>query len=399
MIRVYRMALVLALAGCGTALPPTNYLCRSCDTNADCAGNPCFHDTTGNTYCGSPCEACPGGFNCQNLAGSDGTVVKTCFPISGSCANTPINTDMGVGGNGGGGGGGGGPMGDMAFIPCTAPTGGTVTTSGGTVDRLYFGYTGDTRDSSSSNGYSTQLKSVINGIYTRMKANGVEFAMDGGDHMEASSANEAINNMADYASAAAILGKPVFMTMGNHECATAFNTQDCGYAGAATSDFKMSAFMNQLKTVSGQTTPYYRVDIMTQSGKAVFLSVADDAWNQTEQDWLTQQLTDADATAKYTFVSKHHPNGNTDQPAFQQIYNLVTSHKVTLFMNGHSHLYKHYNSNPRVVVMGLGGAPFDGSQMWWGYLTVMQCPNDSINVVVYDQATGNVQDQWSVGPQ
>jgi hypothetical protein len=68
-------------------------------------------------------------------------------------------------------------------------------------------------------------------------------------------------------------------------------------------------------------------------------------------------------------------------------------------LNGHSHLYKHSPANPRVVVMGLGGAPFDGSQMYWGYLTVMQCPNDNLNVVVYDQATGNVQDQWSVGPQ
>jgi hypothetical protein len=284
-------------------------------------------------------------------------------------------------------------------VPCTPPSGGTVTTSGGTVDRLYFGYTGDTRDQSSSNGYSSQLQTVINGIYTGMKSHGVEFALDGGDHMEASSSSQAIANMSDYATAAALLGKPVFMTMGNHECATAFDTQDCGYSGAATSDYKMSAFMSTLKTLSGQTTPYYRVDIMTQSGKAVFLSVADDAWNQTQQDWLSQQLTDADTTARYTFVSKHHPNGNTDQPTFQQIYNLVTSHKVTLFLNGHSHLYKHSPANPRVVVMGLGGAPFDGSQMYWGYLTVMQCPNDNLNVVVYDQATGNVQDQWSVGPQ
>ena len=74
---------------------------------------------------------------------------------------------------------------------------------------------------------------------------------------------------------------------------------------------------------------------------------AHDAWNQTQQDWLTAQLTDADANAKYTFVSKHHPTGNTDQPAFQQIYNLVISHKSTLFLNGHSHEYKHYNSAPR----------------------------------------------------
>src|SRR6185369_17212084 len=101
MIRIYRLALVVALAGCGSATPTTNYLCRSCDTNADCAGNPCFHDTTDNTYCGAPYEACPDGFNCQNLTNSDGTMVKTCFPIDGSCANTPINDDLGAGGDGG----------------------------------------------------------------------------------------------------------------------------------------------------------------------------------------------------------------------------------------------------------------------------------------------------------
>jgi len=403
MTRISLLALVVVAAGCGSPTAATNFLCRSCTSDADCGGNPCFTDGTGGTFCGAPCGACPEGFDCQPLAGTSGTVVKTCFPVGASCAAALGGADMGAGGaggTGGGGGGGGGPMGDMAFAPCTAPAGGTVTTSGGTVDRLYFGYTGDTRDSSSSNGYSTGLKTVINNIFTRMKDAGVEFALDGGDHMEASNSSQAIANMADYASAAALLGKPVFMAMGNHECATSFDTQDCGYSGAATMDFKMSAFMTQLKNMTGQTLPYYRVDVMTSTGKAVILSVADDAWNQAQQDWLTQQLTDADTTAKYTFVTKHHPNGNTDQPAFQQIYNLVTSHKVTLFLTGHSHEYKHYSSSPRAVVMGLGGAPMDNpNQQWWGYLTVMQCPDDRINVQVFDQATGNVQDQFSVPPQ
>jgi hypothetical protein len=404
MMRISFVTLVIAAAtGCGSASPATNFICNACTSDADCAGNPCFTDASGGHFCGAPCGACPEGFNCQALAGSDGKVVQTCFPINSSCANTAVNHDMGAGGTGGTGGGGGGggtSGGDMAFVPCAPPTGGTVTTSGGTVDRLYFGYTGDTRDSSSGSGYSSGLKMVIGNIFTRMKNDGVQFALDGGDHMEPNGAQAAIQCMSDYGSAAALLGKPVFMTMGNHECETAFDAQDCGYAGADTQDYRMSAFLHQLQTTSGQTTAYYRVDIMTSTGKAVFLSVADDAWNQTQQDWLTQQLTDADATAKYTFVSKHHPNGNSDQPAFQQIYNLVTAHKITLFLNGHSHEYKHYNSAPRAVVMGLGGAPFDNpNQQWWGYMTVMQCPDDRINVAVYDQATGNVQDQFSVAPQ
>jgi hypothetical protein len=398
MMRFGCFALFLALVGCGSSHPATNYLCRACNTDADCGGNICFADASGGTFCGAPCAACPEGFDCQPLQGSDGVVSQTCFPQSESCATAP--DDFGAGGGGGGGGGGSTPMGDMAFVPCTPPAGGTVTATGGTVDRLYFGYAGDTRDANEGSGYSASLKMVIGNIFTRMKANGVEFALDGGDHMEPQNSAAAIQNMTDYATAAAILGKPVFMTMGNHECETSFDAQDCGYSGAATMDFRMSAFMGQLKKMTGQTLPYYRVDVMTQSGKAVFLSVADDAWNQTESDWLSAQLTDADANAKYTFVSKHHPNGNTDQPAFQTIYNMVAQHKTTLFLTGHSHEYKHSKSTPRDVVMGLGGAPFDNpSQQWWGYVTVMQCPNDDVNVVVYDQSTGNVQDQFTVGPQ
>jgi hypothetical protein len=326
-------------------------------------------------------------------------VVTTCFPDSESCAaSSPGAADAGIPTSDGAVADGGktpdGPVG------CAPPSGGTVALSGGTVDRLYFGYSGDTRDSAASNGYSAGLQMTINNIFTQMGKKGVEFALDGGDHMEASSASQAQANMASYESAAALLGKPVFMTMGNHECATSFDAQDCGYSGALTSDYKLKAFMTSLKNMTGATSPYYRFDVMTGTGKAVFLVVADDAWDATQQTWLTQQLTDADSSAKYTFVTKHHPDGNTDQPQFQQIYDLVTSHKYTLFMTGHSHEYKHQYSDHRAVVMGLGGAPFDNpNQHWWGYLTVMQCPDDHIYVTAYDQATGNPQDTFNVPPQ
>ena len=139
---------------------------------------------------------------------------------------------------------------------------------------------------------------------------------------------------------------------------------------------------------------------MTASGKAVFLV---GGRRRVEPD--AAGLADGAAHRRRRQRQVHvrveaSPDGNTDQPAFQQIYNLVTSHKYTLFLTGHSHEYKHYSSAPRAVVMGLGGAPFDNpNQQWWGYMTVMQCPDDRINVAVYDQATGNVQDQFSVPPQ
>jgi hypothetical protein len=261
---------------------------------------------------------------------------------------------------------------------------------------LFFGITGDTRPMQNGAHYPSSLQTVIDNIFLKMGQAGVQFAVDQGDHMEAGNASDAASQMSDYLSAAAKLGRPVLMTMGNHECSTSLSGSGCG--GSCSSDYKCGAFLNALQPISNK--PYYRYDVMTGSGLAVFLVVADDAWNSTQQTWLTQQLTDADAHAKYTFVSKHHPDGNTDRPEFQQIYDLVKQHKYTLFLTGHSHEYKRQVGDPRAIVMGLGGAPFDNpNQMYWGYGTVMQCPDDHMYVKIYDQATGNVKDSFSVPPQ
>jgi Calcineurin-like phosphoesterase len=402
---------VVLAAGCQVAPSASEtVLCQACFSDANCGGNPCFTDVSSNRFCGRPCGGgCPVGYSCQPVQGTGGQVVETCFPDSESCEvqTAPAGSDLsgftapdlassivapdlaGLGKR------------DLAMVPCTPPAGGNVTSSGGTVDRIYFGYTGDTRPQSSSSSYPTSLQTVIDGIYTSMAGRGVEFAMDGGDHMEATSTSDATGNMNSYAKAVALLKKPVFMTMGNHECANSYNKGvSCGSAGAATSDTKMKGYMPALQTISGQSSPYYRFDINTQAGRATFIVVADDAWNDTEQSWLTTQLTDADANSKYTFVSKHHPDGNMDQTYFQTIYDLVKSHKYTLFLTGHSHEYKHQYNDKRAVVMGLGGAPFDNpKQMWYGYLTVMQCPDDSVTVTVYDSGSGMVQDSFNVPPQ
>jgi hypothetical protein len=284
---------------------------------------------------------------------------------------------------------------DLLPVACTAPSSTGVTPSGGTVDRLFFGITGDTRPMASSSSYPSSLQMVIDNIYTQMGQKGVQFAVDQGDHLEASNATEAATQMANYMTAVGNLGKPVFMTMGNHECSNSYNPgSDC--SNSCTSDFKCNAFLNAL----GKSEPYYRFDIMTSMGKATFIVIADDTWNATQSSWLTTQLSDADTNSKYTFVSRHHPAGNTDQTFFADIETIVHAHKYTLFLTGHSHEYKREISDPRAVVMGLGGAPFDNpNQMFWGYATIMQCPDDHFYVSVYDQATGNVYSSFNVPPQ
>jgi hypothetical protein len=278
------------------------------------------------------------------------------------------------------------------------PSSSGVTNSGGTVDRLFFGITGDTRPMTSGPSYPASLQMVIDNIFTQMGQKGVQFAIDQGDHLEASSGAQATAQMANYMTAAAKLGKPMFMTMGNHECSNSFNPgSDCSTTCAT--DYKCSAFLNALQPVS-PTNPYYRFDVMTSTGKAAFIVIADDAWNATQQSWLTQQLTDADANAKYTFVSKHHPEGNTDQTFFADIENIVRAHKYTLFLTGHSHEYKREPGDPRSIRMGLGGAPFDNpSQQFWGYGTILQCPDSHFYVTIYDQASGNVFDTFNVPAQ
>ncbi|MGZ3443283.1 MAG: metallophosphoesterase family protein, partial [Polyangia bacterium] len=346
------------VGGCGDNKAP-NLLCAFCNDDSQCGGNPCFQDTSGEHFCGSPCgNGCPTGFSCQPLTGTNGAVVMTCFPDNESCLTTP-------GPNQSGNGGGNSDMGvntapnDLAGVPNPVggiPVGGPVGPTGGTVDRIFFGFTGDTRPADCGGAYPTM---IISNIFTQLKTAGVQFALDQGDHMFncGSDFSGARDQMNLYVTAAALLGKTVFLTMGNHEC-TGESSMLCSTYPYNTHP-NYTAFMDALKPISPK--PYYRFDVTTNTGLAVFLVVADDTWNAEQQTWLTQQLTDADAHAKYTFVTKHHPDGNTDHPEFQQIYDLVRAHKYTLFLTGHSHLYKRQSGDPRALVMGIGGAPLAGT--------------------------------------
>jgi hypothetical protein len=395
-----RMALAVALftlAGLGCSSPgaTTQALCDYCLDDSQCGGNPCFQDVSGSRFCGAPCGDCPAGFSCQTVMGTTG-LAQTCFPDTeacipqGSAPGGPGAPDLGSGGSD-----------DFGSMPPThdmggIPVGGAIGPSGGSVDRLFFGFTGDVRPAQCGGAYPQQ---IVNNIYTLMKQQDVQFAVDQGDHMfncgsGSSALSAARAQMQNYVDAASLLGKTVFMTMGNHECTGESQTL-CSLLSYGNNP-NYTAYMDVLKPIAAK--PYYRFDVMTKTGLAVFLIVADDVWDTAEQQWLTQQLTDADAHAKYTFVSKHHPDGNTDHPEFQQIYDLVRAHKYTLFLTGHSHLFKRQQSDPRAMVIGCGGAPLAGGT-FYGFGTALQGTDDRIYVSIYDQSTGNVVDQFDVGPQ
>jgi calcineurin-like phosphoesterase family protein len=379
-----RLALLL-LIGCGSNTA-TNLLCTYCEVDAHCHGNPCFEDISGSRFCGKPCDSgCPDGYSCTLVNGTSFSAM-TCFPDTEACmpAN-PIGGDLAM------------SPADLAGADLRQPplpVGGPVGPTGGKVDRLFFGFTGDTRPDRCDGTYP---QTVINNIFTQMKGKDVQFAIDQGDHMFNCLGDfaGARAQMASYLSAASLLGKSVFMTMGNHEC-TGESSRLCTLLSFGNNP-NYTAFVESLQKL-GIDKPYYRFDVTTNSGLAVFLVVADDVWDAAEQTWLTQQLTDADQRAKYTFVSKHHPDRNTDHPEFQQIYDLVKQHKYTIFFTGHTHEYRRQYRDPRAVIVGVGGAPL-ASGGFWGYGTALQGPDDRIYVTVYDQATGNSMDQFDVAPQ
>jgi hypothetical protein len=374
--------------GCGEAARTDQALCAFCENDGQCGGNPCFQDVSGMRFCGRACDSCPAGYSCQTVAGTAG-LAQSCFPDSEACVPPLVP-------------GGGGQEPDDAgptaldFGTPGIIVSGPVGPTGGSVDRLVFGIAGDTRPDRCNGVYP---QAIINNIFMGMRGQGVQFAVDQGDHIfncgyNAEAFAGAQKQMSQYVSAAALLGKTVFMTMGNHECSG--ESQALCTLGVYGANPNYTAYMDALRTVADK--PYYRFDVQTVSGLAVFLVVADDVWDDAEKSWLTQQLVDADAHAKYTFVSKHHPDGNDDHPEFQQIYDLVRQHKYTLFLTGHSHLYKRQYNDKRAIVVGFGGAPLAGGT-FWGYGIVRQGADDRITVVVYDQATGNAMDSFSVAPQ
>ncbi len=391
MKRLVSLLILMVLAGCDPQRAHDS-LCAYCENDTQCGGNPCFQDVSGNRFCGSPCDSCTTGYSCQTVMGTSG-LAQTCFPDTEQCvppSGDPNAPDFSTGGDLAGLIA---PTPDMGGIP----VGGAIGPTGGTVDRLFFGFSGDTRPPDCGGTYPQQ---IINSIFTGMKTQGVQFAVDQGDHMfncgyGGTAVSGAKEQMQNYVNAATLLGKTVFMTMGNHEC-SGEATALCSTTSSYNNNPNYSAFMDTLAPIA--KLPYYRFDVTTKSGLAVFLVVADDAWDAAQQSWLTTQLTDADAHAKYTFVSKHHPDGNTDHPEFQQIYDLVRKHKYTLFLTGHSHLFKRQSSDPRAMVIGCGGAPLAGGN-FWGYGTALQGTDDRIYVSIYDQATSQLTEAFSVAPQ
>jgi hypothetical protein len=278
------------------------------------------------------------------------------------------------------------PGADMAVVNQTG-----VGPHGGTVSLLHFGITGDTRPPSCEDtaGYPT---SVINGIVDQMSARNIQFGLDLGDHMYVcnNDLTTATTQMNLYMQSIGRFNGTFFMTEGNHECYGGLCLQ-----GSTNANYV--AFMTALAPIA--TSPYYTFNIDTSLGRATFVIIADNSWDQNQAAWLTQTLTTADQAAKYTIVARHHPEGDSSVTTNSDSMAIVRQHKFALFLTGHSHLYDHMTTdNGRDLVLGTGGAPLIAGGAFHGYGIIDQTNAGMLQVTIYDTSTNAQVDSWSVGP-
>jgi hypothetical protein len=295
---------------------------------------------------------------------------------TGSCACEDIEDPCAVASSG--------PLPDAGTPdPGPVPTG-SVSADGGTVERLWFATTGDTRPGSCDATDQYPRETILR-ISQSMKALKVQFALDLGDHMYVCnhSLPEAQQQMGFYSTAVAAGPATFFMTMGNHECGS-------GTCLPGSTDANFTAYMAAL----ARPKPWYSFDVQTQPGLARFVVVADDAWGSEQSSWLESTLAAADSAAKYTVIARHHPMSNSSRP---DIAATIGRHKYSLILTAHSHLYSHGSDHGgRAAIVGIGGAP--GSSPY-GFGTVLQGTDGNLTFVLRDVNGNPIGTSWAVPPQ
>ena len=319
-----------------------------------------------------------------------------CVALLVGCSSSPdagsVTPDAGGKGDNPGGSGGNGTSGGTSDMSVSAGGGGSggvgggSGTGGGTGGLLKLAVFGDCRppNSDDTSGYPS---TVVSGIFKLAQSNGAQLAIGTGDYMFASTASAVTAQVAlfDQAKANYTAG-PIYLTMGNHECtgATASNCPNLNETP------NIQAFMKMVP--SGVTKPYYRIDVDTPLGKAKLVFIAANAWDSTQQSWLETQL--ADATT-YTFVMRHESTTSSGVPTgVTASESVVKAHPFTIEFLGHTHEYRHEDTQH--VISGNAGAPLSTGS--YGLLVVTQQANGNITVNEIDEATGNVDDTWTVSP-
>jgi hypothetical protein len=229
---------------------------------------------------------------------------------------------------------------------------------------------------------------IITSLFQEIAAQSPQLVVGTGDYMFASTTNDASvqTQLGDLLSAEQAFAGPIYHAMGNHECtgATASNCPN------GTETANMRAFMSKL-IPAGTQTPYYRVDVDTGAGMAKLVFIAANAWSQAQADWLETQL--ADPTA-YTYVVRHEAATITETNGAVASEAIVQKHPLTLELLGHTHRYSRIDD--KHIISGNAGAPLSGGH--YGFVLVDLLTNGDLSVSEIDQATGAVDDTFTICP-
>lgn len=276
-------------------------------------------------------------------------------------------------------------------------SGGTVDTSGGTLDTLSFAIVGDTRPPSEDDigGYPT---AVVSKIWQDVESTDPRpaFAVTTGDYQFSNPfGSGAAAQLDKYLTARGNFSNIVFPAMGNHEC-TGGTASNCGPGGADGNTNNYVTYQQKLLAPINQTKPYYEIDIDSTGGDwtAKFVFVAANAWNSAQATWLSNALA---KPTTYTFVIRHERASVHNAPGVDPSQAIMNQHPLTLAIVGHTHTYDHSASSKEVVV-GNGGAPLSSGANY-GYVIARQRHSDNaIQFWSYDYSTNAVVDHFSVHP-
>lgn len=254
-----------------------------------------------------------------------------------------------------------------------------------TVDRFSFVVFGDVRprDEDDDEGYP---EDTIAGLLTQAGQTTAQFAIGTGDYMFASDDAHVNRQLDRLLSAERGFTRPIYHAMGNHEC-LGKTTSNCPNG---TESANVIAYLSRL--VPFAEHPYFSFALATSQGEAKFVFVAPNAWDDTQQRWLEDQLGRPTA---YTFVVRHEPPNEVRAPSFAKLNAVLARFPITLSIYGHFHRYERVSTNE--VISGNGGAPLkDGA--FYGFLEVDQLPDG--NVAVHEIAPDADQpvDTWAVTP-
>jgi hypothetical protein len=259
---------------------------------------------------------------------------------------------------------------------------GSVGPNGGSVSRLFFAITGDTRPDT-INSTSTYPTTLVNKIYTDIQGMSPrpQFVVATGDYMFASTTSSTASTQINlYAQGAALFtGGPLYPVMGNHEC----DGSTTGNCSGRTTD-NITAFKTTLLANIGKTKTYYTVSFSSSvasypwTAKLIVLSCNE--WDSTQLSWFNQQVA---VPTTYTFITRHESsNADAIAPCINDTDPVITAHPPNLLLVGHTHTFEvfkkssMYNMLPvDEVVAGMGGAQQQlnpGQIPVFGYATIEQ---------------------------